>query len=141
MRPIAKPSPRASAKPDSPMSKRRSRSTCTQPRWPVAAHYDAVVCINMVHISPWSSTNALCLRRRAAPAHRRQTRAVWSLSRERHGRAVQSRLRRHAQAAQSEWGLRDLDEVTRVAALHGLQRQQVVRMPANNLTVVFSKTL
>jgi hypothetical protein len=31
--------------------------------------------------------------------------------------------------------------VTRVAALHGLQRQQVVRMPANNLTVVFGKSL
>src|SRR5689334_12730662 len=28
-----------------------------EPRWPVAAHYDAVLCINMVHISPWSSTN------------------------------------------------------------------------------------
>ena len=40
-----------------------------------------------------------------------------------------------------QWGLRELDEVARVAALHGLQRQQVVRMPANNLTVVFNKTL
>jgi len=40
-----------------------------------------------------------------------------------------------------EWGLRDLEDVTRTAALHGLQRQQVVRMPANNLTVVLSKTL
>jgi hypothetical protein len=33
--------------------------------------------------------------------------------------------------------LRELDEVTRVAASHGLHRQQVVPMPANNLTVVF----
>ena len=40
-----------------------------------------------------------------------------------------------------EWGLRNLEEVTQIAALHGLQRQQVVRMPANNLTVVFAKTL
>ena len=40
-----------------------------------------------------------------------------------------------------QWGLRELDEVTRTAALHGLQRRQIVRMPANNLTVVFSKTL
>src|SRR5512146_248199 len=24
-----------------------------QPRWPVAEEYDAVLCINMVHISPW----------------------------------------------------------------------------------------
>jgi hypothetical protein len=37
------------------------------------------------------------------------------------------------------WGLRDLDEVTRVATAHGLERRQVVRMPANNLTVIFAK--
>jgi hypothetical protein len=35
--------------------------------------------------------------------------------------------------------LRELDEVTRLAATHGLQRRQVVRMPANNLTVVFAR--
>ena len=40
-----------------------------------------------------------------------------------------------------EWGLRDLEDVTRVANAHGLQRQQVVRMPANNLTVIFAKSL
>jgi hypothetical protein len=40
-----------------------------------------------------------------------------------------------------DWGLRDLDDVTRVAAEHGLTRRQVVRMPANNLSVVFAKTL
>ena len=41
----------------------------------------------------------------------------------------------------SDWGLRDLEEVTRVAAGHGFARQQIVRMPANNLTVVFTKTI
>ena len=40
-----------------------------------------------------------------------------------------------------EWGLRELEEVTRVAATHGLHRQQTVRMPANNLTLVFSKSI
>jgi Protein of unknown function (DUF938) len=40
-----------------------------------------------------------------------------------------------------EWGLRELEDVTRTAALHGLPRQQVVHMPANNLTVVFAKSL
>ena len=59
------------------------------------------------------------------------------------GTAVQSNLDFDAtlKRRNPEWGLRELEEVTRVAALHGLQRQQVVRMPANNLTVVFSKSL
>jgi len=40
----------------------------------------------------------------------------------------------------ADWGLRDLDDVTRVAAERGIARRQVVRMPANNLSVVFAKT-
>ena len=59
------------------------------------------------------------------------------------GTAVQSNLDFDASLKRrnAEWGLRDLEDVTRVAAGHGLQRQQVVRMPANNLTVVFAKSM
>ena len=110
-------------------------------RWPVAAHYDAVLCINMVHISPWSSTNALCLG--AARHLRTGGKLVLYGPYLENGTAVPSNLDFDAtlKRRNQQWGLRELDEVTRVAALHGLQRQQVVRMPANNLTVVFSKTL
>jgi SAM-dependent methyltransferase len=110
-------------------------------RWPVGADYDAVLCINMVHISPWSSTNALCLG--AARHLRAHGKLVLYGPYLENGAAVQSNLDFDAtlRRRNSEWGLRDLDEVTRTAALHGLQRQQVVRMPANNLTVVFRRTL
>ena len=37
------------------------------------------------------------------------------------------------------WGLRELSEVTRCAARHGLAPSDVVEMPANNLSVVFRK--
>jgi cyclopropane fatty-acyl-phospholipid synthase-like methyltransferase len=112
-----------------------------EPRWPVAAHYDAVLCINMVHISPWSSTNALCLgAARHLPTGGKLVLYGPYLE---NGTAAPSNLDFDAtlKRRNQQWGLRELDEVTRVAALHGLQRQQVVRMPANNLTVVFSRTL
>jgi hypothetical protein len=112
-----------------------------EPRWPVAASYDAVLCINMVHISPWSSTNALCIG--AARHLRTQGKLLLYGPYLENGTATPSNLDFDAtlKRRNQEWGLRDLDEVTRMAALHGLQRQQVVRMPANNLTVVFAKTL
>jgi Protein of unknown function (DUF938) len=112
-----------------------------EPRWPVAASYDAVLCINMVHISPWSSTNALCIG--AARHLRTHGKLVLYGPYLEGGSAVQSNLDFDAtlKRRNQEWGLRDLEEVAGVAALHGLQRQQVVRMPANNLTVVFTKTM
>lgn len=112
-----------------------------EPRWPVAAQYDAVVCINMVHISPWSSTNALCLG--VARHLRTHGHLVLYGPYLENGTAVQSNLDFDSTLKRRnlEWGLRDVEDVTRVAALHGLQRKQVVRMPANNLTMIFTKAL
>jgi SAM-dependent methyltransferase len=111
-----------------------------EPRWPVAADLDAIVCINMIHISPWSSTPALCT---GAARHLRV--GGWLVTYGpylENGTAVQSNLDFDASLKRRnpDWGLRDLDDVTRVAAEHGLARRQVVRMPANNLCVVFAKT-
>jgi SAM-dependent methyltransferase len=110
-------------------------------RWPVAADFDAVLCINMIHISPWAATDALC--RGAARHLRTHGKLVLYGPYLEHGTAVQSNLDFDASLKRrnTEWGLRDVETVTQLAAGHGLQRQQVVRMPANNLTVVFTKSL
>ena len=110
-------------------------------RWPIGAQYDAVLCINMIHISPWSATAALC---RGAARHLvANGKLVLYGPYLENGTAVQSNLDFDASLKRrnAEWGLRDLEEVTRVAACHGLQRQQIVRMPANNLTVVFAQSI
>ena len=112
-----------------------------EPRWPLTDRFDAVLCINMIHISPWPSTHALC----RGAARLLDTRGLLVLYGPylENGKAVQSNLDFNASLKRrnSEWGLRELEEVTRVANGHGLQRQQVVRMPANTLTVVFAKSL
>lgn len=110
-----------------------------EPQWPIAETFDAVVCINMIHISPWPATQALC--HGAARHLNAQGRLVLYGPFLENGQAVQSNLDFDASLKRrnAEWGLRELEEVTRVASGHGLQRQQIVRMPANNLTVVFAK--
>src|SRR6188768_2941901 len=112
-----------------------------EPHWPVHERYDAVLCINMVHISPWRATHALF--RGVAKLLAPQGKLILYGPYLENGKAVQSNLDFDASLKRRnpEWGLRDLDEVTRVAAGHGFARQQVLRMPANNLTVVFTKSI
>jgi len=94
----------------------------------------------MIHISPWSSTSALCA---GAARHLRVGGLLVTYGPYlENGTAVPSNLDFDASLKRrnADWGLRDLDDVTRVAAERGIARRQVVRMPANNLSVVFAKT-
>ena len=42
-------------------------------------------------------------------------------------------------ARNTEWGVRDLDDVERCAGQHSFTLAEVTTMPANNLTVVFER--
>lgn len=108
--------------------------------WPLTAA-DGMVCINMVHISPWETTQALLAGAgRLLPAggvlylygpymidgqHTAQSNQAFDMD-----------LRRR----NPEWGVRDLGSVTAEAALHGLLLDRTVDMPSNNLSVIFKKT-
>ncbi len=107
--------------------------------WGVA-RADAVLCINMIHIAPWQATLALFrgAKRLLAPSaplvlygpfkfggvFLAESNAVFDAS-----------LRGRDEA----WGVRDLDDVTRVADEHGFLRKSLVDMPAQNHVVVFRR--
>jgi SAM-dependent methyltransferase len=112
-----------------------------EPRWPVDTDFDAILCVNMIHISPWSATQALM--RGAAHHLGADGKLVLYGPYLEDGGAVPSNLEFDASLKRRnpEWGLRELAEVTRIAATHGLHRQQLVRMPANNLMPVFGRTI
>jgi hypothetical protein len=107
--------------------------------WPVE-RADAVVCINMVHISPWAATEGLMAgAARVLPAgaplclygpylEADVETAPGNL-------AFDADLRRRDPA----WGLRDLDAVKALAASHGLTFSERVAMPANNLCLLFRR--
>ena len=107
--------------------------------WPIEAA-DAIVSINLIHIAPWSATHALMrgASRTLVPAGLlclygpfQMQGMHTSVS----NRAFDEQLR----VANSEWGVRDLDEVSAVANVEGLKCMEIVEMPANNLIVVFRK--
>lgn len=108
--------------------------------WPID-RADAIVCINMIHIAPWAATLGLMagagrLLRAGAPLVLYGPFLVANTPTAPSNRDFDASLR----ARDVAWGLRDLDEVTAIAAENGLKREAVIAMPANNLSVVFRRT-
>lgn len=107
--------------------------------WPVGKAA-ALVCINMVHISPWEASKGLMrgARRILPPGgplylygpYRRPGCPL-----EPSNAAFDADLRRR----NPQWGLRSLDAVETCAAAHDLILDRVTEMPANNLSLVFRR--
>lgn len=111
----------------------------TSPAWPVE-HADAMVCLNMIHIAPWTAAEAL-LRGAARLLSGGGVLYLYGPYKKdgRHtapsNAAFDDDLRRRNPA----WGVRDLADVENVAIAHGLRLRETVAMPANNLSVVFAR--
>lgn len=108
-------------------------------QWPVA-EADAMLAINMVHISPWSATRGLMrgagrLLGSGAPLYLYGAYREDGVATAPSNEAFDESLR----ARDPEWGVRRLEDVVAEATANGLRLDSVVPMPANNLSVVFRK--
>lgn len=104
------------------------------------APFDAVVAINMIHISPWKAT--LGLMAGAGRLLRAGGELITYGAYKRDGRhTAPSNVEFDAwlKARDPAFGVRDVAEVEAAAAEQGLVLREIVEMPANNLTLVFSK--
>jgi len=109
------------------------------PLWPLDAA-DAVVCINMIHIAPWSATLGLLSgTARLLPSGGRLFLYGPYRRDGRHTAPSNDAFDASLRARNSEWGVRDLEEVAACAREHGFELLDTVAMPANNLTVVFER--
>jgi SAM-dependent methyltransferase len=111
----------------------------TAPSWPVE-RADAIICCNMIHISPWAACEGLIAGAarvlagggvlylygpyKIGGAHTAPSNAAFDAD-------LRSR--------NSDWGIRDLDDVTALAKRHGLVPRETVAMPTNNLSVIFTR--
>jgi predicted O-methyltransferase YrrM len=116
------------------------------PRWPAKGTeftepFDAIFCANMLHISPWTTCEALMqgAARHLAP---RGLLIVYGPFIERGVPTSPGNLRFDASLRQLNpaWGIRALDDVAHQATLAGLCLRQRFQMPANNLLLVFART-
>ncbi|KFG91599.1 SAM-dependent methyltransferase [Sphingobium herbicidovorans NBRC 16415] len=109
--------------------------------WPIR-QADAILCINMAHISPWEATVGLMrgagrllplsgLLYLYGPFLRQDVETAPS------NLAFDASLK----SRNPQWGLRRMEDVVAAAAVEGLVFQKLVEMPANNLSLLFRKRL
>jgi hypothetical protein len=107
--------------------------------WPIE-RADAVLCINMIHISPWAAAvglfnNAGAILPDGAPlflygpykrggVHTAPSNADFDAS---------------LRAQDPSWGVRDLEALTGLGREAGFEGPEIVEMPANNLSLIFRR--
>ena len=107
--------------------------------WPEGP-FAAVVCINMIHISPWAATEGLMrLAGRVLPVG--GLLATYGPYREAEVPLAPSNAAfdESLKARDPAWGLRDREAVTAAAKAEGLALTRRVEMPANNLMLLFRR--
>ena len=109
--------------------------------WPIQ-QTDAVICINMIHIAPWEAAIGLVRgATRLLPAngllylygpYRRDGR---------HTAPSNEAFDRDLRTQNPNWGVRDLEAVAELAEENGFARPLIEEMPANNLSLIFHRSV
>ena len=107
--------------------------------WPIE-RADAMLCVNMVHISPWQASEGLF----AAAGRMLPAGAPLVL----YGPFIEDGVEtapynlafdESLSIRDPRWGIRSVSALDDLAAVHGLTRMARHQMPANNLTLVWRK--
>jgi len=113
--------------------------------WPVEgiglpAPITAIVCINMIHVSPWKAGKGLL----AAAGRILPKGGILYLygafkKGGKHTAPSNVEFNTMLKKTNPEWGLRNMEDVAAEAKKHGLKLIKTIPMPANNFSVVFRK--
>lgn len=107
--------------------------------WPVA-QADAILCINMIHISPWEATLGL-LRGAGAALPSGGLLYLYGPYTRKGVDTVASNLSFDVslKSRDPRWGLRAAEDVIAAAEAEGLIFDRLIAMPANNLSLLFRR--
>lgn len=111
--------------------------------WQQPDDYDAVLCINMIHISPWETTPALFA---GAARHLKPGGSglviLYGPYREGGEHTAPSNIAFEGwlKSLDLRYGVRNLEDVQAVADAAGFLRIHLARMPAHNLLLAFRRT-
>ena len=105
------------------------------------APFAAMISLNMIHIAPWQAALGLLA---GAGRLLRQDGILYLygpfMRSGAHTAPSNAAFDADLKRRDKRWGVRDIDDLVREAANHGLTLREVIEMPANNLSLVFVKT-
>ena len=101
---------------------------------------DALVCINMIHITPWAASKGLMTgaERVLPPGGVLYLYGPYRID-DRHTAQSNEDFDAWLRTQNAQWGVRDVAEVAGLAQRHAFSLTETVSMPANNLSVVFER--
>lgn len=101
---------------------------------------DVVVCINMIHISPWAACEGLMA---GAGRLLRQGGLLYLYGPYKqdgeHTAPSNASFDESLRSRNPAWGVRDMADVAALAGAHGMELEDRVAMPANNFSVIFRR--
>jgi SAM-dependent methyltransferase len=115
------------------------RLDVTASDWPIR-QADAVVSINMIHISPWTAAQGL-MSGAARLLSAGEVLYLYGPFKENgiHTAPSNAAFDASLRARDPLWGVRDVSDVCELAGSHGFEFAERVAMPANNLSLVFRR--
>ena len=112
--------------------------------WPLSGEFKSalkgIVCINMIHISPWTSTQAL-FEQSGSLLNKDKFLMIYGPFFMKDKPTTQSNLLfdQSLKLQNTHWGIRDLESVNQLAVSNGLVKDDIFDMPANNLLIVYRR--
>tara|TARA_B100001113_G_C20670244_1_gene431865 strand:- start:153 stop:533 length:381 start_codon:yes stop_codon:yes gene_type:complete len=110
--------------------------------WPITKQLKSlikgIVCINMIHISPWSCTKAL-FEESKSYLNKKQFLMLYGPFFRKDKQTSSSNLNfdKSLKSQNPLWGLRHLENINKIAFENGFILEEIIEMPANNLSVIY----
>ena len=108
---------------------------------PLPTRPDLIMCVNMIHISPWRACEGLLDGAAGLLAPGKLLFLYGPYRREgKHTAPSNEAFDASLRSRNPEWGVRNLEDVVIAAADRGFTLTEVVEMPANNLSVILTRS-
>lgn len=117
------------------------RIDVTEPGWAAPHPPDAIYCANMIHIAPFAAARGLIAGAGRLLSSGGKLMLYGPFARAGDIAPSNAAFSESLKTRHPDWGVRDLDaEIVPLAEAAGLDLETVVEMPANNLSVIFTRT-